>query len=323
MVRASSQDCVQEDIHCTVLGEDDLPETGKEIRADGFEEAVVASAMAGVTGLEYVDATPPKDPERYHSERKEPKDPARDLSGKTFGNWTVLEFVRTTPHGTLWRCECKCGTVREVWGAQLKAGRSRSCGKRGCRMRNAPSLKSASDQLTDERSADIYRFYAEIHELLNSKMWRCRSDGSLYPVAMAKPNWLKWGLFMDWSCMAGGYKRGKVLCVKKDWIYRCPINLAFPDGPQGIILSADSMEWVWPDVAEEEERELIIKPEKEYYYKDPTDGKVYTRAELAEKYGMPLGTFNSRLRRGWTIERTCLTTVNPRMRRRVRDADEE
>lgn len=310
-------DPVQEDISCQAPNEDDLPGTPDDIGTDGSGEAVTASAMAGTTGPEYVDATPTGDPGRDLSDNRPVVDPGKDITGQTFGNWTVLEYVRTTPHGSIWCCQCKCGTVRNVWGAQLKAGRTRSCGGPGCKMKRShnPTLRRASDDAMDERTADISRFYKEMNELNNPKMWRCRPDGTLYPVALINTTWSRWGAFVDWCHLAGGYKRGKVLCVKKDWTARCPMNQAFPDGPQGIVLSGASMEWVWPDVAREEERELVIKPEKEYHYKDPTDGKVYTRAQLAEKYGIHLGTFNSRLNRGWTIEKTCLTKPTKNMSR--------
>lgn len=52
-----------------------------------------------------------------------------DLSGRGFGRWTVLEFARKNNTGMpYWRCRCECGTEREVLGAQLRTGGSRSCG---------------------------------------------------------------------------------------------------------------------------------------------------------------------------------------------------
>lgn len=50
-----------------------------------------------------------------------------DLTGQVFGQWTVKEFVGGRPQSK-WRCECTCGTVKDVTGANLRNGRSRSCG---------------------------------------------------------------------------------------------------------------------------------------------------------------------------------------------------
>jgi hypothetical protein len=53
-----------------------------------------------------------------------------DLTGKTFGNWTVLSFDNTTfgtKHGR-YICQCSCGTVKSVIAYSLLNGKSKSCG---------------------------------------------------------------------------------------------------------------------------------------------------------------------------------------------------
>ena len=51
-----------------------------------------------------------------------------ELTGQQFGYWTVLKFVYTKGGRTWWLCRCACGTEREVVGANLKFGRTLSCG---------------------------------------------------------------------------------------------------------------------------------------------------------------------------------------------------
>lgn len=56
-----------------------------------------------------------------------------DLSGKQFGDWTVLYRVenRFSPNGkkiTMYRCRCSCGTERDVRAANLISGKSDNCG---------------------------------------------------------------------------------------------------------------------------------------------------------------------------------------------------
>jgi len=52
-----------------------------------------------------------------------------DLTGKTFGRWLVLGLAEKRKSGRLtWTCKCSCGTTREVIGATLREGRSKSCG---------------------------------------------------------------------------------------------------------------------------------------------------------------------------------------------------
>lgn len=54
---------------------------------------------------------------------------AEDLTGQVFARWTVIERAanRYNRHA-YWKCQCECGTVKEVSGTSLKSGRSQSCG---------------------------------------------------------------------------------------------------------------------------------------------------------------------------------------------------
>lgn len=46
-----------------------------------------------------------------------------DLTGKRFGKWTVLSYVRPK-----WECRCDCGTIRMMRSQSIRTGHSRSCG---------------------------------------------------------------------------------------------------------------------------------------------------------------------------------------------------
>lgn len=52
----------------------------------------------------------------------------KDITGQTFGYWTVLERDQSTIGHVYWICKCKCGTVRSVLGNNLTQGKSKSCG---------------------------------------------------------------------------------------------------------------------------------------------------------------------------------------------------
>ena len=55
---------------------------------------------------------------------------AIDITGKTFGKWTVLYKTdkRNTGGVIYWHCKCKCGKEKDVLGTSLRSGRSLSCG---------------------------------------------------------------------------------------------------------------------------------------------------------------------------------------------------
>lgn len=52
-----------------------------------------------------------------------------DLTGNTYGRWTVLGFDDNSPMGRYkWICRCECGTEKSVDRSSLKRGKSVSCG---------------------------------------------------------------------------------------------------------------------------------------------------------------------------------------------------
>jgi len=53
----------------------------------------------------------------------------KDLTGLTFGNWTVIRFDRVEKMTNYyWICRCACGTEKPVAANHFKNGRSTSCG---------------------------------------------------------------------------------------------------------------------------------------------------------------------------------------------------
>jgi hypothetical protein len=52
-----------------------------------------------------------------------------DISGQTFGRWTVLYRAKSGGHrDAYWRCRCACGNESAVQGKSLRRGDSESCG---------------------------------------------------------------------------------------------------------------------------------------------------------------------------------------------------
>jgi hypothetical protein len=51
-----------------------------------------------------------------------------DLTGKKFGDWTVLGFSHKHGAFTCWLCRCACGNEKAVISTSLKNGKSGGCG---------------------------------------------------------------------------------------------------------------------------------------------------------------------------------------------------
>lgn len=63
-------------------------------------------------------------------EDKIPVGTAEDLTGKRYGQLTVLYRVKSTgkTRGAKWRCQCECGQTTDVFASNLKKGHTLSCG---------------------------------------------------------------------------------------------------------------------------------------------------------------------------------------------------
>lgn len=51
-----------------------------------------------------------------------------DLTGKLFGEWSVISYSHTENGRAFWKCKCSCGTEKILNSSSLLYGRSKSCG---------------------------------------------------------------------------------------------------------------------------------------------------------------------------------------------------
>src|SRR6185312_7481452 len=57
---------------------------------------------------------------------------AINLTGKTFGSWTVVSRAGSDIRGqAIWLCKCRCGEKSGILGASLRTGNSTQCAKCG------------------------------------------------------------------------------------------------------------------------------------------------------------------------------------------------
>jgi hypothetical protein len=102
--------------------------TGKSTRCIGCSNRARAAEKAARRPV--VRSKPVKPPM--------PKGPVpEDLTGRKFGEWTVLYYVGPTPSRQhLWKCECSCGNKVMVQAGNLRSGRSKRCKSCGARRRS-------------------------------------------------------------------------------------------------------------------------------------------------------------------------------------------
>lgn len=90
-----------------------------------------------------------------------------DLTGKSFGRWTVIERApdQISPcgyHNVMWRCRCDCGKEKNVRGKILINGSSKSC---GCLQK----------ELVGERAHKHGGFGTRLYAIWNSMRQRCNN----------------------------------------------------------------------------------------------------------------------------------------------------
>ena len=90
--------------------------------------------------------------QRFYSHRRICYSPTMiDHSGKRFHRWTVLRRIPIAGRKSNYRCVCDCGETRNVSGATLVAGTSRSC---GCLQREvAAKIGRLRRRYTDRQAA--------------------------------------------------------------------------------------------------------------------------------------------------------------------------
>lgn len=93
-----------------------------------------------------------------------------DIAGLRFGRWLVLERVGLNNAGELvWRCQCDCGTEKEVVGYTLrrKTAPSRSC---GCLMREAVGKRARTHgQSSPGRKSPAYQSWDAMWQRVRAK----------------------------------------------------------------------------------------------------------------------------------------------------------
>ena len=117
-----------------------------------------------------------------------------DLTGQSFGRWTVIEQVPHSNNGDIkWKCKCDCGAIKEVVGKSLRSGVSLSCGCLQLEyINNNHNRKTHGGSRTDR----LYR------------VWRGVIDRCYYPSHNRYPDYGGRGIFIceEWKDNYSAFK---------------------------------------------------------------------------------------------------------------------
>lgn len=94
--------------------------------------------------------------------------------GDVFSYWTVLEKIvpNTNSAKVIWRCKCKCGTIRDLQAYRFISGHSKSC---GCFHKEQVSNSSFVD-ITGQKFGRLTALKFVGYDKFGFRLWKCRCD---------------------------------------------------------------------------------------------------------------------------------------------------
>ena len=198
-----------------------------------------------------------------------------DLTGKRFGNYTVLRRVPSTNNNVKYLCHCDCGTEKIVYASSLRSGKVVSC---GCHKNN--------------QCGDNFRKHAlrrsTLYGVWSSMKGRCLNPNnqkySIYGGRGIKvcDEWRNdFKAFYDWA-YANGYDEN----APKG---QCTIDRINVDGNY----EPSNCRWV---TAKQQSNNVRCNVYITY------KGETLTLTEMAERYKISPTQLGKRIKRGWTVE---------------------
>lgn len=205
--------------------------------------------------------------------------PTTEVLGHVFGRLTVIEIIEQLgPGGRRYvRCQCTCGTVKDIMVQSLRAGLTVSC---GCFMREraAKQKPNLTHGLTGTR---VYRVWRNMHSRCENPNVPCYEHYGARGITVCK-RWFKFENFLA--------------------------DMGPPPSPGH---SIDRIDWTgnyspkncrWATDAEQARNRsdnILLT----------FDGKTMTAWDWAAELGIGPSTVYWRLKRGWSAERTLTAPI--------------
>lgn len=128
---------------------------------------------------------------------------AKDLTGKKFGNLTVVKKVERKNRSNQWLCKCDCGKEVVCYQYNLERGTSTSC---GC-LRSYYAKKTRSCH--GESTSKFYKKWSSIKTRCYNKNTPCYKNYGGRGIKMCD-EWLDFWNFREWA-YKNGYSEGLTL----------------------------------------------------------------------------------------------------------------
>lgn len=197
---------------------------------------------------------------------------AKDLTGKKFGNLTVVKKVERKNRSNQWLCKCDCGKEVVCYQYNLERGTSTSC---GC-LRSYYAKKTRSCH--GESTGKFYKKWSSIKTRCYNKNTPCYKNYGGRGIKMCD-EWLDFWNFREWA-YKNGYSEGLTL-------ERIDVNGNY---------EPSNCKWI------PMEEQAINKRNNSFI---EYGGKKQTISQWSKKLGVGKEVLSYRYRAGWTPEE-CL-----------------
>lgn len=196
----------------------------------------------------------------------------KDISGQKFGRLTALYRLHNYhKKGTYWLCICECGNFTEIWLPNLQRGASKSC---GCLQREQATKANRTHKKSNTHLYYIWRSMRYRCYNKHTKAYKNYGGRGIAVCSEWKDNFMA---FYNWS-MANGYND----------------NLTIDRIDNDKNYSPNNCRWVDRKQQGRNRRSNILIT---------INGETHCLIEWCEILGLKYNTVNTRIRRGWCIEK--------------------
>lgn len=196
--------------------------------------------------------------------------PHKDIAGQRFGRLIAVEYLGKS----LWLCKCECGNKSSPNGRDLRNGITKSC---GCLQRDIVGKRATKHGMAGTR---IYKTWSNMKSRCNNP------NATKYEIYGGKgirvcKEWLNFEGFYNWAIESG---------------YRDDLSIDRIDGEKDY--TPDNCRWTTYKVQgnnTSQNHPLTFK------------GKTQNISQWAEELELDSNTLNTRIMRGWDVEKALTT----------------